>query len=215
MRTTQIILIALIFFFLGIDGLPATISLFAGQHCWYDLGAAGTYAPCVKCHADIADELAAGGHHTTLYSTDINEACEACHRGNSSITYEEKPASGPVVPGEEAHAASTINCGYCHFNSSNPTGAPVAGGFGQSDLVNDTGANASHYSFVVRSSTSDLLQKASESCVACHTTLNFTANFNVTTGMTVVVNDSYTESQSFWNITSITPSNYTTYTEVK
>ena len=53
------------------------------------------------------------------------------------------------------------------------------------------------------------------SAIACHTTLNFMANFNVTTGMTVIVNDSYTESQSFWNITSITPSGYTPHMEVK
>ena len=213
---TKMILVVLIIFFLGIVALPATLSLFAGQHCWYDLGAAEAHAPCVKCHADIADELAAGGHHKGLYSDDINEACEKCHRGNVSITYENKTDGGIVVPGEEAHAASPIYCGYCHFNSSNPTGAPVAGGFGQSDLLlNDTGANASHYSFVVRSTTSNILIQASESCVACHTTLNFTANFNVTTGMTVVVNDSYTESQSFWNITSITPSGYMPPTEVK
>jgi hypothetical protein len=212
--TTKMILIVLIFFFLGIVALPATMSLFAGQHVWYDLGAAENYAPCVKCHADIAEELDAGGHHKDLYSDDINEACEACHRGNASITYESKTGV-PVVPGEEAHAASTINCGYCHFDSSNPTGAPVAGGFGQSDVGGDTGANASHYSFVVQSRTSNLLQETSESCVACHTTLNVTLNFNVSTGMALGVEDSYTETQSYWDITSITPSGYTTHEEVK
>jgi hypothetical protein len=200
--------------FVGIIALPYTASLFAGQHCWYDLVAEGNRVPCVKCHADIADELQAGGHHKTLSSDNINEACEACHRGNSTIT----DASGDgnsALPGKEAHAASAIHCGYCHFNSSNPTGAPVAGGFGQSDLPTDTGANASHYSFVVRSRASNLLPNASDSCVACHTTLNVIINFNVTTEATIIANNTYTTSQSDWDIEDITPSNYTTYEEEK
>lgn len=213
--STKMFVIVLIFFFLGIFALPATVSLFAGQHVWYDLGAEGNQVPCVKCHADVADELEAGGHHKDLYSDDINEACDACHRGNTSMTY----ASGTgdsAIPGEEAHAASTINCGYCHFNSSNPTGAPVAGGFGQSDLLSDTGTNASHYSFVVQSRDTNILQNASESCVACHTTTNVTINFNVTTEMTLEVNNTIiSDSSAYWNMTSIAPSDYTTYTGEK
>ena len=216
MDTKKMILPLMIVLSLGIVALPATMSLFAGQHCWYDLGAEGNQVPCVKCHADIADELDAGGHHDTLYEGGMNKACEACHRENSSITY----ASGTgdsAIPGKEAHAASTIYCGYCHFNSSNPTGAPVAGGFGQSDdLLNDTGKNASHYSFVVQSRDPNILQNESESCVACHTTTSVTINFNVTTGMTIEVNNTIiSDSSAYWNMTSVAPSDYTTYTEEK
>lgn len=193
----------------GIIALPYTASLFAGEHTWYNLSGKGSNVPCKKCHADIAEELEAGGHHK-------NFACEKCHRCNTSITYANASQS---QPGEEAHAASTIYCGYCHFNSSNPSGAPVAGGFNLSDYYekygNDTGANASHYTLVHQSQNPNILQNKSESCIACHTNTNVTINFNVTTEATIIANNSYTNTESYWNITNITASNYTTYKEVK
>lgn len=212
MNNLKMVFVIMAIVFLGIVAFPYAVSLFVGQHCWYDLSAEGNQVPCVKCHADIAAELEASGHHTTLYVAGMNKACEACHRGNTSITFAE--VNGGVIPGTEAHAASTINCGYCHFNSSNPTGAPVAGGFGLvTGLSNDTGANESHYSFVVQSRATNILQNESESCVACHTTTNVTICFNVTTEMTVKVNNTIiSNSSAYWNITSITASNYTTYT---
>ena len=60
MDTKKMILLIVIVLSLGIVALPATMSLFAGQHCCYDLGAEGNQVPCVKCHADVADELDAG-----------------------------------------------------------------------------------------------------------------------------------------------------------
>jgi hypothetical protein len=205
--------------FIGIIALPYAASLFVGQHVWYDLGE-GYGSKCVKCHADIYGELEASANHSSLDGSAIGDVsgaeCLVCHRANESITYANASTD---TQGQQAHAASTINCGYCHFNSENPTGAPVAGGFGQSDFAtapgNDTGANASHYSFVVQSRDTNILQNESESCVACHTTISIKINFNVTTEATIVVHNSYTETESYWNITSITPSNYTDYTEEK
>ncbi len=210
MDTKKMILLIMIFFFLGIFALPATMSLFAGQHCWYDLES-GYGSKCVKCHADIYEELSeGGGHHKNIAGVGAGEECLVCHRVNESIIYANASTN---EAGQQAHAASTINCGYCHFNSSN---APVAGGFNQSDLLNDTGTNASHYSFVVQSRDPNILQNESESCVACHTTTSVTINFNVTTEMTVKVNNTISSnSYAYWNITGITPSNYTTYKEVK
>ena len=215
MSTLKMVFAIMAIVFLGIVVLPYSASLFTGQHTWYELSE-GYGSKCVKCHADIYGELSAGGHHKNIVGVDDGEECLICHRANESIIYANASRSRG---GEEAHAASTINCGYCHFNSSNPTGAPVAGGFRLSDYYekygNDTGANASHYDFVVQSRETGILQNESESCVACHTKANVTIHFNVTTEATIVANNTYNTSHSYWVIEDITASNYTTYKEVK
>lgn len=215
MATKKMILLLMIFSFLGILALPVTMSLFAGQHAWYDLGS-GYGSKCVKCHADIYGELYAGGHHKNIAGAGDGEECLVCHRTSASIIYANASTS---EAGQQAHAASTIYCGYCHLNKTvaDLYTAPSAGGFGLvTGLSNDTGKNASHYSFVVQSQTSDILQYESESCVACHTTTNVTLNFNVTTGMTVnVTNTVISDSYAYWNMTNVAPGNYTTYTEEK
>jgi hypothetical protein len=40
-------------------------------------------------------------------------------------------------------------------------------------------------------------------------------HFNVSVEARMVANNTYSASQSYWNIEDITPSNFTTYTEVK
>ncbi len=204
--------------FLGIVALPYAVSLFAGQHTWYDLSG-GYGSKCVKCHADIYGELEASANHSSLDGSDIRdisgEECFVCHRANESIKYANASTD---TPGQQAHAASTIGCGYCHLNDTvaDLYNASPAGGFGLvSGLDDDTGANASHISFVLGSKNASILEKETESCVACHTTTNVKINFNVTTEATIVVNNSYIETESYWNITSITPSDYTNYTEEK
>jgi len=104
--------------------LPQTVTLFAGQHYWYDLSGAGNDVPCEKCHADIAEEM------NSLITVHTGETgyermkCEYCHRlfpiqhQNISFTnYTYARVSGDYTsfqPGEEAHAASTVPCMYCH-----------------------------------------------------------------------------------------------------
>jgi nitrate/TMAO reductase-like tetraheme cytochrome c subunit len=215
MKTKKMILLLMICCFSGIFALPATMSLFSGQHTWYELES-GYGSNCVKCHADIYGELYEGGHHKNIAGVADGEECLVCHRANASILYATASTS---EAGQQAHAASTINCGYCHLNQTvaDLYTAPPAGGFGLvTGLSNDTGTNASHYSFVVQSRTGDLLQNESESCVACHTTTTVILNFNVTTGMTVTVtNTIINDSSACWNMTNVAPSTYTTYTEEK
>ena len=213
MSNLKLVFLIMAIVFLGIVVLPYSASLFAGQHTWYELSE-GYGSKCVKCHADIYEELSAGGHHKKIAGVGEGEECLVCHRANESIIYANASQS---QQGQQAHAASTINCGYCHFNSS--TGAPVAGGFGLSDYYetppgNDTGTNASHLSFVLGSKKGSLLLNESESCVACHTKINVTIYFNVTTEATIVANNTY-NSDSYWVIENITASDNTTYTEVK
>lgn len=104
--------------------LPQTVSLFAGQHYWYDLSGTGNDIPCEKCHADIVAEM------ESLITVHTGETgygrmkCEYCHRlfpiehQNASFTnYTYARVSGSYTsfePGKEAHAASTVPCMYCH-----------------------------------------------------------------------------------------------------
>jgi hypothetical protein len=183
--------------------VPAIQSLFAGQHSFYDLEG-GFGGKCLKCHADVYDELTGGGHHKNIAGAGSGEECTVCHRvgGTSS---------------KEVHAASTLVCGYCHFNSSNPFGAPVAGGFGKSDFPDDTGIHESHRSFVAGSEGSDLLRDEGESCVACHGDIRVRINFTTGTRAKIECSNSYNVSSSSWDwdITNIYITESTSYTEVK
>ena len=129
---------------IGVLVLPSTVSLFAGQHYWYNLNDTGNQIPCEKCHADIFEEL-----NTTLYPNgnyakfhDFNNNkkadrtdCEACHRNYAAITY----ASGDnaYTEGDYAHAASVVACMLCHQAGASTSGdlantsyaGPYAGGF--------------------------------------------------------------------------------------
>ena len=147
MNGKGIALLAVAVVAIGTFALPSTVSLFSGQHTWYDLGSEGNDVPCEKCHADVAEEMnALTGPHTgeTGYE---RLKCEYCHRTfkieqgdtnpsdseasgydqypdvNLSLeaqylyTYGSGDGSG-ATPGKQAHAASTIPCMYCHSGGS-------------------------------------------------------------------------------------------------
>jgi len=159
----------------GMFALPSTVSLFSGQHDWYDIGDTGDKLPCIKCHADVYEEyLQTDAHYTLGNNTDPNAACYACHRANKSITYAQGgTASGDgeggstATAGQQAHAASTVACMLCHQYSAssasnysvNTSQGPFAGGFSQAvnstsvyDYVNPSitgsGSRAAHDEFV-------------------------------------------------------------------
>jgi hypothetical protein len=69
---------------IGVFALPSTMSLFAGQHSFYNIDATGNQVPCQKCHGDVKAELTSNGN------TD--------------------PTKGPITAGP--HAA--FKCEYCH-----------------------------------------------------------------------------------------------------
>lgn len=104
MRSNRIVLMAVAVIALGIFALPSTVSLFSGQHSWYELGAYGSQVPCEKCHSDIADEMASTGAHKDF-------PCENCHRTDADVgSY----AGDIVGAGTGAHAASVEDCMICH-----------------------------------------------------------------------------------------------------
>jgi len=111
----------------GVFALPSTISLFAGQHTWYNL-TENQSVPCEKCHADVANEMSALiGPHTEETGFQRMK-CSFCHRTfpiqdeDINQTYKKYEytygsvgdAVTDVTPGKEAHAASTVPCMYCH-----------------------------------------------------------------------------------------------------
>ena len=229
----RIIVMITVFLVIGVIALPSTISLFAGQHLWYGIDAYGNDVPCVKCHADVEDELRLSGHHSALY-------CEDCHRGmsiNYSSGYRDgsvyDPYSIPLDDGWGAHAASTMACLYCHsgFGDNADPGQlgnyhahieltgnckrchfpsagdppPVAGGFGVTGNPQDYGNLSAHRPFVLESMNSSVLYHANEACIACHTQVTLVFNYTAISGMSVVVNNTYTSANSLWQVESSSP----------
>ncbi len=213
MSIIKIIIITFIILATGLVVLPSTVNLFAGEHSFYNIEN-GYGSRCIKCHADIFDELKAGANHSTVDGEEgwSGEECMGCHRANASITFANATTN---TPGDEAHAATIIHCGYCHLNSTNPFNAPVAGGFGLSDLSNDTGYNASHYSFMIESRDSDLLKEESEPCVACHTNTHARINFSMVSETKMVFNNTLADSDSHWDLEDVTINQIESYIEVK
>lgn len=200
---------------IGIIVLPSTVSIFSGQHQWYYLDNPGSDVPCQKCHADIYEELNLSSLHKKWGDPSVADTadCEACHRGNTSVTYANASAS---EPGREAHAATRAECSYCHFNSSNPYNAPVAGGFGLSDLATDTGLNSTHFELLTGTAfQSNVYPEESEACIFCHTDVGVKYNFTTYTEYTIAVRNSVTTTSSEWGVTNMSATNFTTYTEVK
>jgi len=108
MNGKGITLLAIAVVAIGTFALPNTVSLFSGQHAWYDLSGQGNDVPCEKCHADVAEELGNSGPH-------VDMKCWYCHRTANLTGYTYASGDGTAsTPGEEAHAASTVECMECH-----------------------------------------------------------------------------------------------------
>jgi len=194
MKSSNLVLMTVAIVAIGIIAMPSTISLFAGQHTWYNL--TNDELPCRKCHAEVFYELERSAFHRwngygwneNASGNPDNSACYGCHRANKSITYADVGSSvTDVTPGKQAHAASTVACMLCHqFNASedvqdfNGTSMPgfAAGGFKQpvnaNPLYNYTdtdhpGGYAAHQQFIESAVNDTTMEDANEACIACHT----------------------------------------------
>jgi len=70
---------------IGVFALPSTMSLFSGQHSFYNIDATGNQIPCQKCHGDVQAEL---GGQTAMAGSKAPHAafkCEYCHRSEAGF----------------------------------------------------------------------------------------------------------------------------------
>ena len=182
MNSSKLILVAIAIVAVGLFALPSSVSLFSGQHTWYDLSVTeGSDVPCEKCHADIQDEMMSSlnGIHEGL----AGPGCD-CHRVNGTGVAIGGYGGAAPVPGTTSHAAETIACMLCHEEATR-TGEdyPFAGGF-TDDVYIGTGAtvqynyshsdgtggeHAAHNQFISQAIIGTLMEDSNEACIACHT----------------------------------------------
>ncbi|MCW3133906.1 MAG: hypothetical protein N2V78_06230 [Methanophagales archaeon] len=231
MNSNKVVLVAIAIVAIGLFALPSSVSLFSGQHTWYNLNDKGNQLPCQKCHADIQDEMvsADNGVHTSLAGPGCN-----CHRVNDTrikTGVANGDGAGNSKPGTKSHAAETIACMICHEQGNQPT-YPFAGGFNQSAIEASAGKttpyhynhsdgsggeHAAHNQFIGQAIADDLMEDSNEACVSCHTrvgvNITWTKNENLEfeasedeTGTWTVSNFAATGS----NVTTVqTPNNWT------
>jgi len=60
--------------------IPNTLSLFSGQHSFYNIDPVGNQIPCGKCHGDIDMEIHTGFIHN-------NFTCSDCHRVQKGVQF--------------------------------------------------------------------------------------------------------------------------------
>lgn len=97
---------------IGLYVLPSTLSMFAGQHSWYDPNNNGI--PCEKCHWLESDELTSGAYavHSPHRTASSPLECVDCHNVTMNITY--YYMTGQAGDHPPAHAATTVSCLACH-----------------------------------------------------------------------------------------------------
>ncbi|MFQ6055932.1 MAG: hypothetical protein ACE5J3_08140 [Methanosarcinales archaeon] len=117
---SQTILLAIAAVAIGVFAMPSTVSLFTGQHTFYN----GSSVKCEKCHMDIYEEFKkivdSGGStaHASAKWTGGTAGqkffeCTECHRVDINISYYYQKG---LTSGEKpkAHAAQTVPCLACH-----------------------------------------------------------------------------------------------------
>jgi hypothetical protein len=193
MDSSKLVLMAIAIVAVGLFALPHSVSLFSGQHTWYDLSeSAASDIPCEKCHADINDEMldADNGIHEAL----AGPGC-TCHRINASSVAIGGYGGKAPEPGTTAHAAETVACMVCHEDG---TGLPFAGGFSQEAVEAAAGGSttpytyssggrggehAAHNQFIGQAIDDTLMEDSNEACIACHTRVGVDIQWTKNVGM--------------------------------
>nr|CBH37856.1 hypothetical secreted protein [uncultured archaeon] len=218
MSSSKLILVAIAIVAVGLFALPSSVSLFSGQHTWYNLGeTAGSDVPCDKCHADINAEMISTGNGAHDFDPYIAPGCN-CHRvDDTRITTEPAyggyPEGGSPTPGNKSHAAETIACMICHEQGNQPA-YPFAGGFDQAVVYEGStpvyyynhsdgsgGEHAAHNQFIREAILDPLMEDSNEACIACHTRIGV----NITwTKNKVMAFDATEGAQGDWSLTGFT-----------
>lgn len=146
---------------IGIYFLPTTLTIFSGQHTFYN----GPNVSCRKCHSDIYDEIFNSPTGTPHLS--FGQNCIACHRTGRVImmpsyggTFGAKGVNISKNSPDVAHSAVTVECVFCHNLIPNEINS----------------SSESHKNYYNSSNQSTLLKGGNEACIGCHThtTVNIT-----------------------------------------
>ena len=175
---------------MGLFIMPGVISTFSGSHEYVS----PENVECQKCHMDVFTELASSEsehtHANAAWTVKQMFDCEECHTVSNIGS----------SPGE-GHAARLVDCAVCHdkavFEStgesyidwahdmSEGTGIMYEYGMACVDCHTPTGdidwcyeeiadSNAAHNDFYNNAMNDDTLLGGTESCVGCHTHVEFT-----------------------------------------
>lgn len=158
----KIILLFVAIFAIGTVVLPETVSMFAGQHNFYDTVPSGNGVPCEKCHADINIELSQPGSVNTVHK---GQGCVSCHI--TTLTRK----------GEVVHSAGIPLCIDCHDGS---YGRDARGIFSPNDA---------HNKFASGANTSQLMKASNEACIACHTHTAVNITWTKSNSMDITVDE--------------------------
>lgn len=165
---------------IGVFVLPSTLSLFAGQHSWYD-PASATGIPCEKCHFLEEEELlSAVGPHNPNYVSIINtsanyngtagepggsdfwggdtvtDRCYGCHQATGSANSSHALYDTWDNQRNYTHAAVAVWCLDCH---------PWV----ESELKNTSAAHKPFYEDLKNESEIGILRSKNMACIGCHT----------------------------------------------
>ena len=190
---SKVLLLSVAVIAIGLFAMPSTLSLFAGQHTFYN----GSEVRCEKCHADIYSELSTGSSaHTSLTE------CQGCHKtgtltglvpynGTSNISI-----ATNVTTNGNAHAAVTMECIACHQGVDEELlGSDAAHGafyMNSSYTANSSaGLSTANQSVVA-------LKGANTACIGCHTHAIVNITWTRSTGYDMTVDASGSEK---WNLT--------------
>ncbi|MCK4459335.1 MAG: hypothetical protein KAU52_06410 [Methanosarcinales archaeon] len=181
---SKVLMLSVAVIAIGLFALPSTLSMFAGQHSWYDPKSDGI--PCQKCHFLEDDELSAsGGPHDTDYDALINtsmdygngtttngvggalfwgtgnsitDRCYGCHQRGGSYGYTGYDDLNGTweTDRNEKHAAIAVWCIDCH---------PWV----ETELKHTKAAHKPFYEDLVNETDDMHLQKENRACLGCHT----------------------------------------------
>ena len=181
---SKVLLLSVAVIAIGLFAMPSTLSLFAGQHTFYN----GSDVKCEKCHADIYSELSTGGG--TAHTLGVFDQCEYCHKTNTTAlavpingTNTSNYAGTNVTNNTQAHAAITLECITCH------TGV-------EAEIQGTDAAHGAYYNASNASDATVKMKGANVACVGCHTH----AYINVTWTRAVGYNITSTANSTGWDL---------------
>jgi len=196
------IILAIAVIGIGLFVLPSTLSMFAGQHSWYNPSEKGI--PCDKCHFLEEEELMCGGPHSTLYTgttynssanyngtsgfvggsvfwggDTTNDRCYGCHQVGANY-----PVSSPLNTtntswgdlNDTVHAAVALYCVDCH-------------GW-VDDALNESLSAHKEFYYELNTSESGLLKGGNSACIGCHTGTGVNISWTRYTNITFTANES-------------------------